>query len=139
MRVIDFLFGKKVEIELKDEHGNVIRKTLAKKDLDVLVDKGLAVYGGTITAHMLDPNQGYYTTEWEVGKDVDPELVAEFAGPSRELYVVVCYEQGKANHIIAKKEIWESQRSILAMIEAGEKEEVIARHMEKLKRKIEGN
>ena len=137
MGILDFLLGKKVEIELTDDDGKTVKRTVAKKELDRLVEKGLAVYGGTITAHVLDPNDGYYTEEWEVGKDVDPEIVAQFAGPAGELYVFVYYERGEANHMFAKKEIWEKQRDIFRMIEDGVDQDVIDRHMNELKRKMQ--
>lgn len=137
MGILDFLFRKKVEIELTDDDGKTGKRTVAKKELDRLVDKGLAVYGGAITVHVLDPNEGYYTEEWEVGEDVEPEMVAQFADPARELYVLVYYERGEANHMFAKKEIWEKQRDIFRMIEDGVDQDVIDRHMNELKRKMQ--
>ena len=137
MGILDFLFDRKVEVELTDDDGKTVRRTVAKKELDNLVDKGLGVYGGAITAHVLDPNGGYYTEEWEVGEDVEPEIVAQFAGPDRELYVLVCYERGEANQLFTKKEIWEKQRDIFRMIEEGVDQDVIDRHMNELKRKIQ--
>ncbi len=137
MGILDYLFGKKVEIELTDDDGKTVKRTVAKKELDRLVDKGLAVYGGAVTVHVLDPNEGYYTEEWEVGEDVEPEIVTQFADPARELYVVVAYERGEANYIFAKKEIWEKQREILRMIGDGVDQDVIDRHMKELKRKIQ--
>jgi len=137
MGILDSLFGKRVEIELTDNDGKTVRRTVARKELDNLVDKGLAVHGGSITVHVLDPKDGYYTEEWEVGEDVEPEIVAQFAGPARELYVLVAYERGEANHIFAKKEIWEKQREISRMIEEGVDQDVIDRHMNELKCKIQ--
>jgi len=137
MGILDFLFGKKVEIELPDEDGKTVKRTVAKKELDKLVDKGLAVYGGAITVHVLDPNDGYYSEEWEVGEDVEPDIVAQFADQARELYVLVYYERGEANHLYTKKEIWEKQRDIFRMIADGVDQDVIDRHMNELKRKIQ--
>lgn len=137
MGILDFLLGKKVEIELTDDDGKTVKRTVAEKELDRLVDKGLAVYGGAITVHVLDPNEGYYTEEWEVGEDVEPEIVAQFADPARELYVLVCYERGEANRMFAKKEIWEKQRDIFRMIADGVDQDVIDRLMNELKRKIQ--
>lgn len=137
MGILDFLFEKKVEIELTDDDGKTVKRTVAKKELDRLVDKGLAVYGGAITVHILDLNEGYHTEEWEVGEDVEPEIVAQFADPARELYVLVYYKRGEANRMVAKKEIWEKQSNIFRMIEDGVDQDVIDSHMNELKRKIQ--
>ena len=43
MGILDYLFGKKVEIELTDDDGKTVKRTVAKKELGRLVDKGPSV------------------------------------------------------------------------------------------------
>jgi len=55
MGILDFLFGKKLEIEFTDGDGKTVKRSVTKEELDKLIDKGLAVHGGAITVHVLDP------------------------------------------------------------------------------------
>lgn len=132
------LFGKKVVIEMEDKNGNLVRKEIDKQKIDEAIRSGKAVYGGKIKVHVLDPNRGYYVKEWEVGEDVEPSDVAQFATPTREMYVVVAYEKGKPVEMITRKDIWDKQRAISDMIARGEDyEPELKKHIEELKSKMQ--
>jgi hypothetical protein len=134
----DHLSGKKVLIEMEDENGILVWKEMDKSVLDQAVKDGKAVYGGKIKVHVLDSIHGYYVKEWEVGEDVDPADVAQFATPDREMYVVVAYEHGKPTEMMCRKDIWEKQREISDMIDRGEDyKPELRKHLDDLKSKLE--
>jgi hypothetical protein len=138
MSLLHRLFGKKIVLEMKDENENPVKREINKHVIDELVKSGKAVYGGKIKVHVLDPNRGYYIKEWEVGEDVEPADVAQFATPDREMYVVVAYEHGKPIEMMCQKDIWEKQREISDMIERGEDyEPKLRKYTEELKSKME--
>jgi hypothetical protein len=138
MTLWNHLFGKKVVIEGENESGTLVRNVIDKSAFDEAIKNGKAVYGGKIKVHVLDPNRGYYIKEWEVGDDVEPADVAQFATPDREMYVVIAYEHGKPLEMMCQKDIWEKQREIADMIERGEDyEPKLRKHTEELERKIQ--
>lgn len=135
------LFGEKVIIEIEDENGNLVRKEIDKSKFDETIKSGQAVLGGKIRVHVLDAFHGYYVKEWEVGEDVEPSLVAQFGSPmgtpSRELYVMVVYENGKPTEMICRKDVWERQQKIADMIDRGEDyEPELRKHLDELKSEI---
>ena len=138
MQLWNHFFGKKVVIEGEDESGKLVRNVIDKNILDEAIKNGKAVYGGKIKVHVLDPNHGYYITEWEVGEDVEPADVAQFGTPSRELYVLVAYENGKPNEVIARKDVWDKLHSFFDRTENGEDcETERQRYLDELKSKIQ--
>ena len=120
MGLFDFLTGKKVTLEIPDQSGNIVKKRISKKMLDEMVEKGDLKYIDTVKAHILDPIRGYYSEDWVVGEDVSREHVEKFATESSEIYVVVAYESGEPKTVIAKKEIWDKQRTIFERMDKGE-------------------
>lgn len=138
MTLWDHLLGKKVLIEMQDENGKTIWKEIDKQKFDEAIKSGQAVLGGKIKVHVLDVWHGYYVKEWEVGEDVDPADVAQFATPDREMYVIVFYEAGKPKEMMCRKDIWEKQREISDMIDRGEDyEPELRKSLDDLKSKLE--
>lgn len=58
-----------------------------------------------VTAHILDPKSGYLKQEWVVGEHITEDTVLKLSD-GENVYVVVAYEKGEAEHLICKKEIW---------------------------------
>ncbi len=137
MGLFDFLFGKKVTLEIPDQRGNIVKRKISKKMFDEMIAKGDLQRADTVKAHILDPNRGYYSAHWIVGEDISKEDVEKFATPSSEIYVAVAYKGGEPNIIITTKEIWDKQRSIFDMIDKGEDyEDALDAHLSNLKDKI---
>lgn len=136
MGLFDSLFGKKVTLEIPDQDGNIVKRKISKKMFDEMIAKGELHPSDTVKAHILDPNQGYYSADWVVGQDISEEHVEKFATPSSEIYVVVAYERGEPNVMITTKEIWDKQRSIFDVIDKGEDyEDALDAHLSNLKNK----
>lgn len=113
----------KVTLKIPDKDGNIVEKEITKKEFDELVSKGIirpADTVDTVEAHILDPMQGYYVTNWIVDEDIAREDVEDFATPDGKIYVMIAYVDGEPQIMFAKKEIWEKQRSIFEMIGRGE-------------------
>ena len=137
MRLLDFLFGRKVTLDIPDRNGNIVRKKISKKMFDQLIVDGKIKHADTVKAHILDPMRGYYVADWVVGDDVPREYVEKFATATRELYVVIAYEGGEPQTMLTKKEIWEKQRSIIDLIDKGEyakSQEELEKHISNLKK-----
>jgi hypothetical protein len=53
------LFGKTIEIEFREEHGDFVRRRVSKSEFDVLMNKGIAEGKATVheacDVHILDP------------------------------------------------------------------------------------
>jgi hypothetical protein len=59
----------------------------------------------SITAHLLDPNRGYSTQQWEVGKDVEESTASTFAKDGN-LYIAVAYEKGEPHLTVCDRDTW---------------------------------
>ena len=84
-----------------------------------------------VTAHILDPNDGYQTESWAVGSDVSDDTVSRLADGTN-LYVVHVYEAGEMKQIICKREVWLSTK---AQMDAIENEGQVA--MARMKKKLD--
>jgi len=137
MGLLDFLFGKKVKLEIPDKNGKILKKKISKKMFDESVAQGKIKPVDTMKAHVLDPVRGYYIAEWVVDDDVHREDVEKFSTPNGELYVVIAYVDGEPQTVLTKKEAWEKQRSIFDLIDKGEDyQEQLDAHISDLKKKI---
>lgn len=140
MGILDFLFGKKVTLEIPDQNGNIVKRKISKKTFDEMIAKGDLKRADTLKAHILDPNKGYYSEDWVVGEDIPKEHAEKFATPLSEIYVVVAYESGERKVIVTTKEIWDKQRSIFDMIDKGEDcEDALNAQLSDLKSKSDRN
>lgn len=140
MGFLDFLFGKKITLEIPDKEGNIVKKKISKKMFDELVAQGKLKEADTVKvkAHILDPIRGYYVADWVVGADIAREDVEEFATPTGELYVAIAYVKGNPQTMVTKKDVWEKQRSIFDLIGKGENyQEELDKHISDLKKRID--
>ena len=62
-----------------------------------------------VIAHLLDPNKGYTTQEWTIGKDVDAETVTRFA-QDKNLYIAIAYKNGEPVLTVCSRAMWENAR-----------------------------
>jgi hypothetical protein len=135
--LLDFLFGKKIKLEIPDKNGKIVKKKISKKTFDELVAQGKIKPVETVKAHVLDPIRGYYIADWVVDNDVHREDVEKFATPNGELYVVIAYMDGEPQTMLTKKEVWKKQRSIFDLIDKGEDYQgQLDAHISDLKKKI---
>ena len=95
MSILNWLFGKKVTLEIPDEEGNIVKRKISNKLLDEYIEKG--IIKPLITVHILEPNQGYYTDKFVVGDDISKEEVKKFADSEGDVYMCVYYEKGEPN------------------------------------------
>ena len=71
---------------------------------------GVARGSSTVVAHILDPNSGYTTQQWNIGEHIKEEAVSRL-GDGGNVFVVVSYEAGRAKQVICKREIWNQVRA----------------------------
>jgi hypothetical protein len=108
---IDRLFGERIPLEVPGPDGKIITRNVTKKWLDRMIAEGKMspVSGGrrTVTAHILDPVNGYTLETWVVGDNVQPELVQKFGNKSKNaIYVLRCYRDGKLESNILRQDLW---------------------------------
>lgn len=140
MGIFDFLRGNKVTIELPTPDGKTVKKTISKAEYEKLIASGKIRPLDTVEAHILDPMKGYYTETWVVDEDIGRETAEEFATPSGELFVMYAYENGEPQIMVAKKEVWEKQKSIFASVEQGnDYQEELDGALNDIKNKIEND
>ena len=60
----------------------------------------------TIRAHVLDPSRVHKTLTWTVGEHVTEETYRRFKDDNGDLYVLVYYEDGKAEVRVVLKQDW---------------------------------
>ena len=85
---------------------NATKKLLSMlQESDETIEENNQVEERKVTAHILDPKTGYLKQEWVVGEHVSEDTVLRLSD-GENIYVVVAYEKGKAEHAICKKEIW---------------------------------
>lgn len=69
-----------------------------------------------VTAHIIDPVQGYQTESWTVGSDVSVDTVSRLAAGAK-LYVLRVYKAGEMQQIICKKGAWLSAKAKMDAID----------------------
>lgn len=75
--------------------------------LDALFGKNVPQ---TVTAHILDPNRGYFTETWTVGKDVPEDTVSRL-GDGQHIYAVRASNAGQMKQVLCKKQPWLQARA----------------------------
>lgn len=63
-----------------------------------------------VTAHILDPNAGYLTEEWAIGRHVSEEMAARFSEKGN-VFVVVQYEAGNPKATLCSRQVWEEVKA----------------------------
>ncbi len=120
MGFFDSLFSKTITVQLADENGNLVERKISKKMFDELVAKGLIKEIDAVQAHILDPMEGYYVSNWVVGEDIERETVQKFATDNKQVYVSIAYEKGEPQTLVMKKEVWDKEKQLFDMIESGQ-------------------
>jgi hypothetical protein len=62
-------------------------------------------YPKEITAHVLDPKEGYMKLDWLIGKDISTDMVNQYSD-GMNVYVINVYEAGAIKQIICRKDLW---------------------------------
>ena len=125
INIFDWLFGKKIKIEL----GDGTKRTVTEKWFKKAEDLGLAkkVDSEVIKVHILDPfadlahalnpeiaEKGYYRQEyWVVGKDIPSETVMKFKDPiNGDLYIIFVKrnDETEISPFAMKRELWENAK-----------------------------
>jgi len=116
--LFDSLFGEKVELELPDKKGNLIRRKITKKYFDQMLNEGkISIAEESITVNILHPIKGLINESWEIGKDIDNELVNKFKDKTtNSLYAFTVFEDGNLKTALLKKEKWEEMKRELDII-----------------------
>ncbi len=70
----------------------------------------------TLTAHILDPDTGYTTEAWVVGRDVFPPENVDIKN-TKEIYVVNGRKNGEVRSTICSKKIWLAAKAAYAEID----------------------
>ncbi|MDN4070853.1 hypothetical protein QYF50_23390 [Paenibacillus vini] len=108
----DRFFGEKVELELPDKNGNVIKRTVSKKWYKKMIQEGkISIIEQTsVRVHMLHPIDGYVILNWIVDKDVPSETVAKFINKQNELFAISVFESGNEKIMVVKEEVFEDAK-----------------------------
>ncbi len=62
-------------------------------------------YPKKITAHVLDPKNGYMKLDWVIGKHISTDMVNRYSD-GMNVYVINVYEAGSIKQIICRKDLW---------------------------------
>jgi hypothetical protein len=117
MSLWEKIFGKRIEISLKDKQGRAATKTVSAAEFGRSQKAGLVSTAATVTVRVADP-KGDYEATWVVGRDVPAAIVARFRDDkSGELYAVTYYEAGKPTTSVVLKTKWLQVRQAMGNIE----------------------
>src|SRR3954453_11790351 len=103
-------FSKKVELEIRDENGNLKKVKGKEKDFDRWVAEGkMQKIGDGCQVHILDP-KGNRTENWVVGRDIPQDVYGRMKDENGDLYMIVVYREGEPDASVVPKAIWEQAR-----------------------------
>lgn len=106
MGILDRLFGKKVTVVFDDGTGKKVSRSVSAADLKAWQEQGKVGILPTVQVHVLDP-MGDHTTTWQVGRDVQPDIVQKARDPETgDLYAIRFYEAGVAQTYVTTKQKW---------------------------------
>lgn len=110
-------FSKKVEIEMRDENGNLKKVKVREKDFDRWVAEGkVQKVGDGCQVHILDP-KGNRTENWVVGRDIDQYVYERMKDAQGDIYALVVYRRGEAEVNVVPKEIWDQAKVAISNIQ----------------------
>lgn len=109
--IFDYLFGRKITLEVPDNKGNIIKQKVTKKWMDKMVASGnISIEKNEmVRVHILDPLVMHPVIEsWQVGLDIDQHSIDEYKDKqSGDIYVLISYNGGVPTKMIVKKEMWD--------------------------------
>ncbi len=112
----DTIFGTKVALQIPDSYGNIVKRSVTKKWLD-LVDNEERVSNidpNLVRVHMLDGKEGYRVIYWIADVDIEKATVAKFSDSGTgDLYAIYYFEQDEPKIEFLDKTIWEMARDKL--------------------------
>lgn len=71
----------------------------------------------SVTAHILDPNTGYFKQTWAIGQHVAREAVEKLAEDGN-IFIVVIYEAGTPKQMLCRSDVWNQTKAHFESIEA---------------------
>ena len=74
--------------------------------------------GKNVVAHILDTNEGYKKEAWDVGEAIHSD-VADYLSDNGSLFVVVTYDNGRAEAAIFKQEVWKVLKRLFDAVDQG--------------------
>ena len=74
--------------------------------------------GKNVVAHILDTNEGYKKEAWDVGEAIHSD-VADYLSGDGSLFVVVTYDNGRAEAAIFKQEVWKVLKRLFDAVDQG--------------------
>ncbi len=113
--LIDELFGERVTLEIPGPDGRTVTRQVTEKWLAKMVaEKRMSrINQRTVSAHILDPDRGYFVETWIVGEDIDPELVEDFEDKkAHAIYVMTSYKKGKPYSKVMREDLWRQAKKM---------------------------
>lgn len=106
---LDKLFGEKIELEIPDGKGNVIKRTVTKKWYEKMIQEGKIskIEEEVVKVHMLHPVDGYNVLHWVVGEDINKDTVDRFSNENGEIYAMTVFDSGEQKVVVVTKEIFD--------------------------------
>jgi hypothetical protein len=106
---MDNLFGEKIELELPDSNGKIIKRTVTKKWYEKMIRDGKfkKIEEEVIRVHMLHPVDGYVILNWIVGEDISDEIVRKFINDDGEIYALTVFKEGVPEVMVVRKDIFD--------------------------------
>lgn len=115
----DSFFGKKIELEIPDHEGKIIRRKVTQKWYDKMKNQGQIrdIKADVIRVHMINPVSGDSIEYWVVGEDVDTETVNEFCDPATgDLYAMTRFVDGQPERGVMKRDFWKRAKNAMDTI-----------------------
>lgn len=138
----DFLFGKKITIDIPFPDGTIRKVQVTEKWFQKMQRQGkiTPMSGLTVKVNVLDPMGGidlnamkdssklwdavmepkehYQIETWTIGKNISQEQYQRFVDPeTQELYVLTNYENGKSSRRLVLRSFWQQGKQMMDNID----------------------
>ncbi len=106
----DALFGKRVVMEIPNISGEIVRRSVTRKWLEMVQNKINSDSSGDeeiVKVHIIDGSQGYSVGYWIMGEDVGANYANRCKdNETGDLYVIHYFEDQEPKTKILTKEQW---------------------------------
>lgn len=106
---LDNMFGEKIELEIPDGKGNIIKRRVTKKWYEKMIQEGKMskIEEEVVKVHMLHPVDGYNVLHWVVGEDINKDTVDRFSNENGEIYAMTVFDSEEQKVVVVTKEIFD--------------------------------
>jgi len=106
--LFDYFFGERVTVEVPNDDGKIIRRSVTRQWLEKMEAEGtIRELGEVVRVHHLAVD-GYVVEPWIVGRDVSIEDVQRFRDAvTHEMYVMSLFKNGEIVTYFLTKDKWE--------------------------------